>query len=360
MTHLRAILAMAVLIAKPAAPTERTAGEIVVRAPRGNDPKQAEFMGPLRQSRNPNYFQDSEVIRSFFAVRIRGTHFKIRGTNGTVRPLDFDAFVAFLQAHGHNFTLLWTTELPRFRSLPSTESSPPDFTVSPFPWARTGPGSATDGQPRFDLTRFDQAYFDRLRNRVQKLQHAGIYAGVYLFSGEFLLRFRFAGDGYPFSGPNNVNGIDDGYRGGSAASAVTSVTMTAASPITEFQDGYVKKVIDTLNDLPNVLWIVSEEAPINSTWWNDHLISVVRAYEKGKLPAPHRLRHARTTARSHSLQLGCRLGRAVGLGLSHTVMRNRQASVQSEHQRQRPQLLRYVERFDAEKPQLRVGELLDR
>src|SRR3989442_12693211 len=84
---------------------------------------------------------------------------------------------------------------------------------------------------------------------------------------------------YPFTGANNVNGVDDGYRGGSVESAVASVTMTAPNAITEFQDAYVKKTIDTLNDLPNVLWIVSEEAPPKSTWWYDHLISFVRAYE---------------------------------------------------------------------------------
>jgi len=63
-----------------------------------------------------------------------------------------------------------------------------------------------------------------------------------------------------------------------------SVTMTAPNAITGFQDAYVDKVIDTLNDLPNVLWIVSEEAPPNSTWWNSHQISHIRSYESGK---PH-------------------------------------------------------------------------
>ena len=43
-----------------------------------------------------------------------------------------------------------------------------------------------------------------------------------------------------------------------------SVTMTAPNAITAIQDAYVKKVIDTLNDLPNVLWIVSQEAPADS------------------------------------------------------------------------------------------------
>ena len=65
-------------------------------------------------------------------------------------------------------------------------TSPPDLTVSPHPWQRTGPGTATDGGLKFDLTKFDQSYFDRLRTRTEMLRNAGIYVGVYLFTGEFL------------------------------------------------------------------------------------------------------------------------------------------------------------------------------
>ena len=116
----------------------------------------------------------------------------------------------------------------------------------------------------------------------------------------------------PFLGPNNVNGVDDGYRGGPAESGLASVTMTGTNSITDFQDAYVRKTIDTLNDLPNVLWIVSEEAPMKSTWWNNHLISLVRAYERGKpMPAPCRIRNARKPSGFDPLRLGCRLGRPV-------------------------------------------------
>src|SRR5438105_3178961 len=83
-------------------------------------------------------------------------------------------------------------------------------------------GIATDGGLKFDLTKFNQEYFDRLRARVEALNNAGIYAGVYLFSGEWLLRFRSATDGYPFSGGNNINQVDDGYTGGSVESAVAA------------------------------------------------------------------------------------------------------------------------------------------
>jgi len=45
------------------------------------------------------------------------------------------------------------------------------------------------------------------------------------------------------------------------------MTMNAPNTITNYQDAYVRKVIDTVNDLTNVLWEISEEAPGNSTWW---------------------------------------------------------------------------------------------
>ncbi len=236
--------------------------------------------GPLRASKNPNYFQDAHGDPLILCGSHTWNTLQDWGANGSLQALDFDAFVQFLKAHGHNFTLLWYSELPRVHGLPSTEKSPPDFTVGPHPWTRTGPGQTTDGGLKFDLTKFDPVYFDRLRTRVKALHGAGIYVGVYLFTGEFQLRFRSRSDGYPFTGPNNVNQVDDGYRGGAAESGLASVTMTAPNAITDLQDAYVRKVIDTLNDLPNVLWIVSEEAPTKSTWWNSHLISVVRAMKR--------------------------------------------------------------------------------
>jgi hypothetical protein len=245
--------------------------------------------GPLRASSNPNYFQDSNGNVVILNGSQTWNTLQDWGANGRVQPLDFAAFVRFLSAHGHNFTLLWTTEMPHFCGLPSTADSPPEFAVSPMPWRRTGPGTATDGGPRFDLTKLDPAFFMRLRTRVQALGDAGIYAGVYLFTGEWLNVFRCPDDGYPFTGANNINGVDDGYAGGKKGTG--AITMTAPNAITRFQDAYVDKVIDTLNDLPNVLWIVSEEAPGNSVWWNNHEISHIRTYE-AKKPHQHPIGYA--------------------------------------------------------------------
>ncbi len=262
---------------------------VALALPAAAEPSTARIAGPLVVSANPNYFKDASGTVLILNGSQTWNTFQDFGSSGSVQTLDFNAFVKFLLAHGHNFTLLWLTELPKFCGFPSTANSPPDLTVSPFPWRRTGPGTATDGGLKFDLTKFDQSYFDRLRTRVKALDNAGIYGGVYLFTGEWLNIFRCSSDGYPFTGANNINGIDDGYTGGKKG--ISSITMTAPNAITRFQDTFVEKVIDTLNDLPNVLWIVSEEAPANSTWWNDHQISHVRAYESKK-PHQHPIGYA--------------------------------------------------------------------
>ena len=221
--------------------------------------------------------------------------------------------------------------------MPSTASSPPDFSVTPQPWQRTGPGKASDGKPKFDLTKFNQAYFDRLRGRVQQLNEAGIYAGVYFFTGEWLLYFRFPGDGYPFHGHEQREWNRRWRRHGVG-------NDDAPNAITVIQDAYVKKVIDTLGDLPNVLWIVSEEAPAGSLWWNSHLIALARSYEAGK-PLQHPIGYAAPTGVKDSVIINSDADWiAPAAKISPTdKLWQRSSCLQGEHQRFRPQLLRHVE-----------------
>ncbi len=240
----------------------------------------APVAGPLIASGNPNYFKDANGGVLILNGSQTWNTLQDWGSNGSLQTLDFSAFVKFLGAHEHNFTLLWTTEMPKFCGFPATATAPPDLIAGPLPWLRTGPGKAADGGLKFDLTRFNPDFFARLRTRTQMLNDAGIFVGVYLFTGEWLNIFRCSSDGYPFTGANNINGVDDGYKSGKKGTG--SITMTSPNAITRFQDTYVEKVIDTLNDLPNVLWIVSEEAPADSTWWNAHQISHIREYESRK------------------------------------------------------------------------------
>ena len=262
--------------------SSKICGALVTIAIASAAPAHGKIAGPLVASDNPNYFKDANGLVLILNGSQSWNTLQDWGTNESVRSLDFNSFVKFLTAHGHNFTLLWRVEMPKFCGLPVTASNPPDFWAGPHPWLRTGPGNATDGGLKFDLTKFDSSYFERLRKRTEALSEAGIYVGVYLFTGEWLKSFRCPSDGYPFTGANNVNGIDDGYTSGKRGTS--SISMTAPNAITALQDAYVEKAIDTLNDLPNVLWVVSEESSTDSVWWNEHQISHIRAYESRK---PH-------------------------------------------------------------------------
>src|SRR5271157_233314 len=76
--------------------------------------------GELKVSSNPHYFQDAKGTPLILNGSQTWNTFQDWGTEGSVQPLDFDAFVKFLAAHGHNFTLLWTVEMPKFCGLPTT------------------------------------------------------------------------------------------------------------------------------------------------------------------------------------------------------------------------------------------------
>jgi hypothetical protein len=52
------------------------------------------------------------------------------------------------------------------------------------------------------------------------------------------------------------------------------------------QDAYVKKVVDTVNDLDNVLYEISKESGVYATAWQYHMIDLIHQYEAGK-PKQH-------------------------------------------------------------------------
>src|SRR6267378_1140003 len=231
-------------------------------------------MGPLKQSStNSHWFVDKSGKGVMLAGSQTWNSAQDMGNNGAFTVIDFTAYVNLLASHGHNATILWHKDLPIACNWAAGGTWITDSSTG-FPWQRTGPGTATDGLPKFDLTKFNQAFFDRIRARSVQLQQAKIYAVVEMFDGLGLTHYRCAQDGFPLTGSNNVNGVDSGSGSG-------SMTMSSPNAVTAVQDAYVKKMIDTVNDLPNVLWEPQEEADSNSGWWEDHMIGLIHTYELG-------------------------------------------------------------------------------
>ena len=61
------------------------------------DPK---INGPLRHSRNPNYFEDASGNALILCGSQTWNTLQDWGSNGSIQKLDFNAFVSFLKAHG--------------------------------------------------------------------------------------------------------------------------------------------------------------------------------------------------------------------------------------------------------------------
>jgi hypothetical protein len=165
--------------------------------------------------------------------------------------MDFDAYLDFLQARGHNFIRLWRWEQV------TSQAAGGDFhlCMTPQPWARTGPGEAKDGKPKFDLTRFDPEFFDRLRARVIAAGARGIYVAVMFFDG-WAIHLSPAPDnveGHPFHANNNVNGV--------AIESIVDYQVLPLDPkVQELQETYLRRVVDVVHDLPNVLYEVANES----------------------------------------------------------------------------------------------------
>ena len=235
--------------------------------------KKATFKGPLRiHPKNPRYFTD-DGKRSIY---LAGSHTWTNLQDGFAsKTFDFKAYLDFLAEHNHNFIRMWSWQSTGAWIFPE---------IRPHPWERTGPGTARDGKTKFDLTKFNDAYFKGLRERVEAAARRGIYVSVMFFvGGNFDVPDEWAK--HPFHRDNNINGIDGDADGdGKGIDLVTLVDDPKVVAARKLLLAYIKRVIDTLNDLDNVLFEVINEGGTKE--WDWFILRFVKDYEATK-PKQH-------------------------------------------------------------------------
>ena len=239
------------------------------------------FQGPLRKSGNPNYFADA----SGKAVLLTGSHtwanFQEMGEAGQA-VFNWEGYLKMMQDNHHNFMRLWVWE--QCWGAPWTND---EIFVDPMPYERAGEIKARDGKPQFDLTRWNQSYFDRLRSRIIDAGHHGIYVSVMLFQGWSLNKsITEKSDpylGHPYNKSNNVNHINFPYSRSDEDSKATLHSLKSKG-IVALQEAYVAKVIATVNDLDNVLYEIINEG--GGMAWQKHMAEYIKNTEKS-LPKQH-------------------------------------------------------------------------
>jgi hypothetical protein len=230
--------------------------------------------GPLvAHPENPRWFAD----RDGRAVYLIGSHtwanFQDLSLEGE-KLFDHEAWLDFMEEHRFNFQRFWIWEHATWASWTAEK-----LHVDPVPYRRTGPTDALDGKPQFNLDAFEPVYFDRMRARVMDCRDRGIYCAVMLFQA---FSSSKKGKGNPFRGhPLNVRNnlqIFDGDVDGN------DVVDWDSPAVRAWQVAFIHKVVDTLNDLDNVLYEVINEGGTED--WQKFVVKTVRDHEK-KLPKQH-------------------------------------------------------------------------
>ena len=199
---------------------------------------------PLRlHPENPHYF----LFRARPAVLITsGEHY------GAVLNLDFD-YVRYLdeiQARGLNLTRTFSgvyREIPASFGITGNTLAPlPNRYISP--WARSATPGYFDGGNRFDLSKWDEAYFARLKDFLAQASKRGIVVELSLFCPLY-------DDGLwkacPMNAANNVNGVGDLKK--------DDVHTLKNGRLLEFQAAVAKKLVTEVNAFDNVYFEICNE-----------------------------------------------------------------------------------------------------
>ena len=186
------------------------------------------------------------------------------------RPFDYTGYLNLLQGNHHNFIRLWRWELTDHE---------------PQPWLRTGSAKALDGQPKFDLGQFNQDYFDRLRARVIAARQRGIYVSIMLFEDWVFMskRKEHPVERHPFHKDNNVSGVNGDPNGDAWGIEIHTLQIPEVLAV---QKAYVRKVVETVNDLDNVLYEICNEGKRHTRDWQYEMVRFVKSVE-AEMPKQH-------------------------------------------------------------------------
>jgi hypothetical protein len=200
------------------------------------------------------------------------------------RPFDFARYLDDAVEHKINLTrtFLLFRELqdPRNPSSPCKPESP-DY-IAPFP--RTGPGKAKDGEPVYDLDKWNPEFFERLHRFLDAASARGIVVELTLFSNAYADRIWALN---PFNAGNNKQQV--GHM------EWQEYTSLKDPEVVRRQGEYARKIIQETSQYDNVYYEICNEpgggtkghvTPAEVDAWQHEMARIVRD-EMRLLKRPH-------------------------------------------------------------------------
>src|SRR5260370_30852711 len=222
---------------------------------------------------NPHYF----LFRGKPAILVTsGEHY------GAVLNLDFDykKYLTTLAADGLNLTRTfpgaYVEPAGAFQIERNTLAPGPGRLICP--WARSKKAGYVNGGNRFDLSRWDDAFFRRLNDFVAHAGKHGIVVEINLFTPMYEdAQWNYS----PMKASNNVNGI-----GKVGKHAVYTINREPA--LLAVQEAMTRKIVTELNGFDNLYYEICNEPYFGGVTraWHDRITDVIVATEK-TLPKKH-------------------------------------------------------------------------
>ncbi|HWO42184.1 MAG TPA: hypothetical protein VNO43_10310, partial [Candidatus Eisenbacteria bacterium] len=144
---------------------------------------------------------------------------------------------------------------------------------SVHPWVRSSVPGAADGGNKFDLDKWNESYFARLKDLIREAGKRGIVVEVTLLNG-----YPDVWEYSPLRAGNNIQGIGSGSWG-------TFLTLTD-STLRERQRALIRKTVEELNAFDNLYFeIMNEPSIVDPAWHSSMIQEVVRT--EASLPNKH-------------------------------------------------------------------------
>jgi len=211
-----------------------------------------------------------------------------------IPDFDFATYLRQLAAHRFNLTRVFsgsyveTPEFIRGRMYGNPLAPAPGRLLSP--WARSPSPGYANGGARFDLARWNPAYFARLKSFVRAAGQHGIVVELVLFSAYYTEEnWRFS----PLHSTNNINGVGavpieqvfDLERGDSRLLAVQEAL--ARKLVRELQ-AFDNVYLEVVNEPYHVPCSVGTVCPVLR--WQEHITSVI-VDEQRRVGRKHLIAH---------------------------------------------------------------------
>ena len=204
---------------------------------------------------------------------------RITSITGPLHQVEFSPFVDSMITSGfpafeHNYGLWFDRRRDAHDVVCRNDSN----VVGPLliqPWARSGEGQACDGLSRYDLSQFNQTYFDRLGGFASQANENGAILINNYYMQHILLELNAHYADFAWRPSNNIQNVAMPNN----VPAASSFYDVSDPQKRELHRAYIFRTLDTLGQYPNVIHQVSQEFTGDSEFvrfW----ISTISEWEK--------------------------------------------------------------------------------